>query len=273
MRRAKLHFNKRQGGGGRHRSRALFLAMQRNLEDRRTLISTVARAGADAVIASYGTIRDEREAFGEAAPILKLDLTTVTLGSSYEITDHVPTWTLEHAMRLGVRAVMTYIQLGAPFELDALKAAGRIAADCDRHGIDYICEIMPVESPRFPDAYAPDAIAASCRTGAELGAHVIKTTMPSPAAAIAESVSCGTPIILAAAILQATGAATWPTFPPRWKRAPAASRSGAMSGARPIPARSSNNCATSCTEWRERNECDEPGTAGSPAILMAGSPS
>ena len=163
---------------------ALYSWPCKGLEDRRAVISTVAKAGADAVIASYGTIRDEREAFGEAAPILKLDLTTVTLGSSYEITDHVPTWTLEHAMRLGVRAVMTYIQLGAPFELDALKSAARIAADCDRHGLDYICEIMPVESPRFPDAYAPDAIAASCRTGAELGAHVIKTTMPSPAALI-----------------------------------------------------------------------------------------
>jgi len=176
---------------------ALYSWPCKGLEDRRALINTVANAGADAIIASYGTIRDEREAFGEAAPILKLDLTTVTLGSSYEVTDHVPTWSLEHAMRLGVRAVMTYIQLGAPFELDALKAAGRIAADCDRHGLDYICEIMPVESPRFPDAYAPDAIAASCRTGAELGAHVIKTTMPSPSASIAESTSCGTPIILA----------------------------------------------------------------------------
>lgn len=176
---------------------ALYSWPCKGLEDRRALISTVAKAGADAVIASYGTIRDEREAFGEAAPILKLDLTTVTLGSSYAITDHVPTWTLEHAMRLGVRAVMTYVQLGAPFELDALKSAGRIAADCDRHGLDYICEIMPVESPRFPDAYAPDAIAASCRTGSELGAHVIKTTMPSPAARIADSTSCGTPIILA----------------------------------------------------------------------------
>jgi len=176
---------------------ALYSWPCKGLEDRRTLIDTVARAGADAVIASYGTIRDERDAFGDAAPILKLDLTTVTLGTSYAITDHVPTWTIEHALRLGVRAVMTYVQLGAPFELDALRAAGRIAADCDRHGLDYICEIMPVESERFPDAYSPEAIAASCRTGSELGAHVIKTTMPTPPARIEESVSCGTPIILA----------------------------------------------------------------------------
>ena len=169
----------------------------KGLEDRGKLIETVTAAGADAVIASYGTIRDERTAFGKAAAILKLDLTTVTLGSSYDITDHVPVWTIEDAQRLGAKAVMTYVQLGAPFELEALKAAARIAADCDRAGLDYVCEIMPVESPRFPDAYAPDAIVAACRTGAELGAHVIKTTIPSRPADIGAAVPFGVPIILA----------------------------------------------------------------------------
>ncbi len=167
------------------------------LEDRRRLIETVAAAGADAVIASYGTVRDERAAFGKAAAILKLDLTTVSLGTAYDITDHVPTWTVADAERLGVKAVMTYVQLGAPFELDALRAAGRIAADCDKAGIDYVCEIMPVETKRFPDAYDPTAIVAACRTGAELGAHVIKTTIPRRPAAIGDAVGFGVPIILA----------------------------------------------------------------------------
>ena len=52
-------------------------------------------AGADAIIASYGTIRDLRDSFGNAAPILKLDMTTVTLGSSYALTEYVPTWTID----------------------------------------------------------------------------------------------------------------------------------------------------------------------------------
>jgi DhnA family fructose-bisphosphate aldolase class Ia len=169
----------------------------RGLEDRRGLIGTVADAGADAVIASYGTIRDLRDVFGDAAPILKLDLTTVTLGSSYALTEYVPAWTIEDAVRLGVTTVLTYVQLGAPFELEALRVAGKLAADCDRAGLTYLCEVMPVESERFPDAAAPDAIAASCRTGAELGAHAIKTTMPVPAASIAEAVGCGIPVILA----------------------------------------------------------------------------
>lgn len=169
----------------------------KGLEDRRALIETVAEAGADAVISTYGTIRDCRAAFGKAAAVLKLDLTTVSIGSSYDITDHVPAWTVDDAVRLGAKGVMTYVQLGAPFELEALRAAARIAADCDKVGLAYVCEIMPVETPRFPDAYDPVAITAACRTGAELGAHVIKTTIPTPPDRIADAVPFGVPIILA----------------------------------------------------------------------------
>jgi DhnA family fructose-bisphosphate aldolase class Ia len=167
------------------------------LEDRGRLIETVAAAGADVIISTYGTIRDCRTAFGKAAAVLKLDLTTVSLGSSYDITDHVPAWSVDDAVRLGAKGVMTYIQLGAPFELDALRAAARIAADCDKAGISYICEIMPVETKRYPDPYDPVAITAACRTGAEIGAHVIKTTIPTPPERIGDAVPFGVPIILA----------------------------------------------------------------------------
>lgn len=169
----------------------------KGLEDRHRLIETVSAAGADVVISTYGTIRDCRPAFGRAAAVLKLDLTTVSLGSSYDITDHVPAWSVEDAVRLGARGVMTYVQLGAPFELDALRSAARIAADCDKAGLAYVCEIMPVETARYPDAYDPVAITAACRTGAEIGAHVIKTTIPSPPERIDEAVAFGVPIILA----------------------------------------------------------------------------
>ena len=167
------------------------------LEDRSTLLRQVSTAGADAIIASYGTIRDFREDLGKAKPILKLDNTIVTLGSSYAITEYLMSWTLEDAQRLGVGTVLTYIQLGAPFEGEALQVAGRLAADCDKAGISYLCEIMPVESARFPDAAAPDAIAAACRAGQEIGAHAIKTTMPNPPSTMPASAACGVPVILA----------------------------------------------------------------------------
>ena len=169
----------------------------RGLEDREHMLRLVASAGADAMIASYGTIRDHRAAFGKSAPILKLDVTTVALGGNYPLTEYVTAWTVEDALRLGVRSVLTFVQLGAPFELEALRTAGQVAAACDRHGLTYVCEIMPVESVMFPDPASSDAIAAAARTGTELGAHVIKTTMPSPAAAVADAVACGAPVILA----------------------------------------------------------------------------
>jgi DhnA family fructose-bisphosphate aldolase class Ia len=173
----------------------------RGLEDREEILRQVSAAGADAVIASYGTIRDLRPAFGKAAPILKLDLTTVTLGSNYPLTEYVPAWTVEDALRLEVEAVLTYVQLGAPFELEALRVAGQVAAACDRHGLTYVCEIMPIECAMYPDPAAPEAIAAASRAGAELGAHVIKTTMPIPATSLADSVACGVPVILAGGAL------------------------------------------------------------------------
>jgi DhnA family fructose-bisphosphate aldolase class Ia len=176
---------------------ALYSWPCRGLEDRGAVIRSVTDAGADAVIASYGTIRDEREAFGEAVPILKLDLTTVTLGDAYPTSEYVAAWTIDDAARIGAGAVLTFVQLGPDFELEALRSAGRVAADADRAGIPYVCEIMPVISQRFPDPVAPDAIAAASRTAAELGAHLVKTSMPAPPEAIAAAAGFGVPVIVA----------------------------------------------------------------------------
>lgn len=177
---------------------ALYSWPCRGLEDRKAIIAAAAAAGADAMIGSYGTIRDFRDCFGAVKPILKLDLTALTLGGHYPLTEYVMTYGLDDAERLGARTVLNFIQLGAPFELEALRQSGRLAAECDRRGISYLCEIMPVESAMFPNPEAPEAIAAACRTGQELGAHAIKTTMPIPAGAISAAVAaCNIPVVLA----------------------------------------------------------------------------
>src|SRR6185436_18056871 len=88
----------------------------RGLEDREALLRAVVAAGADAVIVSYGTLRDCRDALGDAAPILKLDLTTLTL-EGYGTTEYVEAWTVDDAVRLGAGAVLTFVQVGTPFEL------------------------------------------------------------------------------------------------------------------------------------------------------------
>jgi fructose-bisphosphate aldolase / 2-amino-3,7-dideoxy-D-threo-hept-6-ulosonate synthase len=176
------------------------------LEDRAGVLRAVSAAGADAVICSYGTLRDLREAFGEAAPILKLDVTTLSVGGHYPVSEYALAYGVEDAERLGAAAVLTYVQLGAPFELEALRTAAGVAARADEHGLPYVCEIMPVESDAYPNPAAPRAIAAAARSAAELGAHVVKTTMPSPPESMAEVAGCGVPVVLAGGDFDSDGA-------------------------------------------------------------------
>jgi fructose-bisphosphate aldolase / 2-amino-3,7-dideoxy-D-threo-hept-6-ulosonate synthase len=173
------------------------------LEDRGAILRAVSGAGADAVICSYGTLRDLRDAFGDAAPILKLDLTTLSVGGHHPVSEYALAYRVEDALRLDAAAVLTYVQLGARHELEALRTAARVAARADELGLPYVCEIMPVASDAHPDPSAPATISAAARTAAELGAHVVKTTMPSPPEAMAEVSGCGVPVVLAGGDLEA----------------------------------------------------------------------
>jgi class I fructose-bisphosphate aldolase/fructose-bisphosphate aldolase/2-amino-3,7-dideoxy-D-threo-hept-6-ulosonate synthase len=166
------------------------------LEDRGALVGTCIAAGADAFIAAYGTLRDLAPELAGARRILKLDLTTLAL-RAYPVAEYRLAWTLDDAVRLTVDAVLTYVQIGGPEELTALTSAARVAAAADRAGLPYVCEIMPVESERFPDATDPVAIAAATRTAIEIGSHVVKTTIPTPPEAIAQASGFGVPVVVA----------------------------------------------------------------------------
>jgi len=166
------------------------------LEDRRGLLETVVSAGADAVIATYGTLRDCSDALAGCTKIMKLDLATLSVGA-YRDSEFRLGWTVDDAVRLGADAVLTYVQLGTDGELDALVDAAHVAAAADRAGVSYVCEIMPVESAVYPDPFQPDAIAAAARTAAELGAHVVKTSMPTPPEAVSLATTCDVPVIIA----------------------------------------------------------------------------
>lgn len=174
----------------------MYMWPTRGLEDRASLIASVTAAGADGVITTYGTLRDFASSFGTAKKILKLDTKALSVGS-YQDGDHVVCWDIEDARRVGADAVLTFVQVGLPDELPALAAAARVAAQCDAAGMPYLCEIMPIESPTFPDPYSPEAIAACARAASELGAHMVKTSIPSPPDQVADAVACGLPIFLA----------------------------------------------------------------------------
>jgi DhnA family fructose-bisphosphate aldolase class Ia len=175
----------------------MYMWPTRGLEDRGALINEVVGAGADGIITTYGTLRDFGDLFGSSKRILKLDTKALSVGT-YQMGDHVVCWTLDDAANLGADAVLTFVQVGLPDELPALAAAARVASACDRVGLPFLCEIMPIESPSYPDAFDAAAIAACARAAAELGAHAVKTSIPNPPEEIAQAVAgCELPIFLA----------------------------------------------------------------------------
>jgi DhnA family fructose-bisphosphate aldolase class Ia len=184
----------------------LYMWPTRGLEDRSALIGQVVDAGVDGIIASYGTLRDHGEAFGTAKRILKLDVKALSVGV-YQDGDHAVCWTLEDAQRVGADAVLSFVQVGRPDELQALAAAARIAANCDEAGLAYVCEIMPIESEAYPNPFDPQTIAACARVASELGAHIVKTSIPNPPSQISEAVECGLPVFLAGGDPQPTESA------------------------------------------------------------------
>lgn len=166
------------------------------LEDRRRLIGSLADAGADAFIATYGTIRNFDDAFGQAKRILKMDIKELSVGG-YQDGEHIVSWTVEEAQSIGADAVLSMVSIGGPDELQAVSQAARLAAECDRRGVPYLCEMMPVASTAFPDPFAPEAIALCARSSSELGAHAVKTSIPNPPAQIALARGAQLPIYLA----------------------------------------------------------------------------
>jgi hypothetical protein len=104
------------------------------LENRRELLVQVASAGADALIATYGTLRDCGDVLAGCSKIMKLDLATLSVGA-YRDSELRIGWTLEDAARVGADSVLTYVQLGTAGELDALTGAARTAAAADRAGL------------------------------------------------------------------------------------------------------------------------------------------
>ena len=156
-------------------------------------------AGADAVIASYGTIRDLRPAFGDKAPILKLDVTTLSVGGHYPVSEYALCLRRSRTPCGWARQRCSpTCSSGRPFELEAL----RTAATSGRAGRRARARRTSARSCRWsrgptPTRPRPWPIAAAARTAAELGAHVVKTTMPDPPEAMSEVAGCGVPVILA----------------------------------------------------------------------------
>jgi DhnA family fructose-bisphosphate aldolase class Ia len=123
----------------------------------------VVRAGADAVMTTYGTARRvaaQPGVLGQAALVLSLDVHAPE-----------PDEQVRNAVRLGADSVKV---LAASGDLAQWTALQRYALSCERWGMPLQAEVIPGGFDQ-PDQHTPRNIASVCRQAAEMGADYVKT--------------------------------------------------------------------------------------------------
>jgi DhnA family fructose-bisphosphate aldolase class Ia len=129
-------------------------------------LALVVRAGADAVMTTYGTARraslaaDVVGLLGQAALVLSLD-----------VHASEPEEQVLNALKLGADSVKVLAASGERAQWTALQ---RYAVVCEKWGIPFQAEVIP-DGFDAPDKHTPQNIATVCRQAAEMGADYVKT--------------------------------------------------------------------------------------------------
>ena len=165
--------------------RALVVAMDHartqgvtpGLEDPGAVIDTAVAAGADAIMTTFGVVKNYQEnLIGRIPTIMRLDG-----GPSLYREDWLAytEWTLLHsvedALMLGADGVCLMAFVGIPVELETYRIVAKVAGECLRCNLPVMVESLPAKSERIPDPLDADAMASACRLGFEHGADIMKT--------------------------------------------------------------------------------------------------
>lgn len=128
------------------------------------------------VMVNFGILKQYSQLFSNGiATILRMDG-----GPSYLLEEwpDYSNWgafySVQDAIRLGADGVIVNVFIGGRSEVDSLKTAAKIAADCLQYGVPCAFEPLPVGS-MIRNEYDPQMIAFAARMAAEFGADFIKT--------------------------------------------------------------------------------------------------
>lgn len=137
------------------------------------IISEVARAGADAFLATVGLADKFADYFHGKGIIMRLDGSCSHLGSKDKPLQTVVS--VEDAIRLGADSVISMGFPGSKWEDQILMDLSRNIHECNKWGIPLVGEMLPRGFEGGEDSRTPDSITFVCRMGAEMGADIIKT--------------------------------------------------------------------------------------------------
>ena len=143
------------------------------MKDPKNIIKELARAGADAFLATAGMADKFGDCFLGKGIILRIDGGVSFLGDHKKPMQIVAT--AEDALRLGADSVITMSFPGSVFENEVLSNLSRVCFDCHKWGLPVTAEALPRGFEKADDARTPENIIFACRQSVELGADIVKT--------------------------------------------------------------------------------------------------
>ncbi len=160
----------------------LFAEPPEALADLRGLVKTVADTEADGILVTPGMLPHVADVAGHLAVILRIDGTHTRLGQHIERCDLIST--PQAALALGADMVVVNGFVGVENENEHLSKIGSMAVQCQSLGMPLMGEMIPSTRLSYHFGHSKKTgsleeanrdLWLAARTGAEIGADVIKT--------------------------------------------------------------------------------------------------
>ncbi len=158
-------------------------------------VEKVAEGGANAVLQQKGMIPHGHRGYGRDVGLIAHLSASTSLGP--DPNDKVQVCSVEEAIKFGIDGISVHVNVGSETEASQLKGLGKVSRECNKWGVPLIAMMYP-RGERVDDEYDVKYVKHAARTGAELGADIIKTNYTGSPETFREVVSgCPVPIVVA----------------------------------------------------------------------------
>ncbi|RZN40375.1 MAG: fructose-bisphosphate aldolase [Methanosarcinales archaeon] len=158
-------------------------------------INKASEGGANAVLVQKGMVAHGHRGYGHDIGLIVHMSASTSLGP--DPNNKVRVCTVEEAIRLGADAVSLHINVGSDTEADQLEYLGAVADDCDYWGMPLVAMMYP-RGRGIPNQHDSTVVALAARTGAELGADIVKTNYTGDPESFRTVVDgCPVPVVIA----------------------------------------------------------------------------
>lgn len=157
-------------------------------------VRDVTEGGATGLVMHKGLVRLAAPALdGRAGFMVHLSAST---DLNPDPNDKVLVGTVEEAVRLGADGISIHVNIGAPKESQMVSDMGRIATECDKHGMPLLAMMYP-RGHEIRNPHDVKFVKHVARVGAELGADLVKCPYTGSVESFREVVEgCGVPVLI-----------------------------------------------------------------------------